>query len=251
MIHKVDSIESPNDVADQSWNILCDFDGTISLTDVTDALLISFAKDGWQELEALWLAGQIGSQQCMAAQVGLIDASKAQLDARIAEIEIDPAFDEFVSAARGLGIPLSVVSDGLDYVIESILLRHGIVELPIMANKLSQVDDRRWRLDFPNARGDCRKVSGTCKCALLQQAQDNGRVLFIGDGASDFCVSHRADFVLAKGQLIDYAIAECIPHAAISGFGDASSWLEAINRPHAALTQSSVGRPALSLRQMP
>lgn len=223
-----DSIMLPHDVPEQSWSIHCDFDGTISLIDVTDALLISFGQHGWQELETSWLDEKIGSQQCMAGQVALIDASKAQLDARIAEIEIDPAFDEFVRAAHGFGMPLSVVSDGLDYVIESILDRHGIVELPVMANKLVQVAERQWRLDFPNARDDCCKASGTCKCALLQQAQKSGPVLFIGDGASDFCVSHRADFVLAKGKLIDYVIAENIPHAPINGFRDALMWLVAI-----------------------
>lgn len=221
------SNQLPNKFEDQPWSILCDFDGTISLVDVTDALLVSFALDGWQALEADWVDGKIGSQQCMAAQVTLIDASKAQLDARIAEIEIDAAFIEFVAAANDFGIPLSVVSDGLDYVIQSILRRHSITKLPIVANKLEQINDRRWRLDFPNARDDCRKSSGTCKCALLQQARKNGRVLFIGDGASDFCVSGQADFVLAKGPLIDYAIAEGISHAPINGFQDALIWLAA------------------------
>ena len=226
----VDLNQLPNDFDDQSWSILCDFDGTISLDDVTDALLVSFALEGWQALEADWVDGKIGSQQCMAAQVALIDASKAQLDDRIGEIQIDPAFIEFVAAANNFGIPLSVVSDGLDYVIQSILHRYGVTRLPIVANKLEQINDRRWRLDFPNARDDCRKSSGTCKCALLQRARKNGRVLFIGDGASDFCVSGQADFVLAKGQLIDYAVAEGIPHAPINGFQDALAWLATIAR---------------------
>ena len=224
-----DSIALPINAKDQSWTILCDFDGTISAIDVTDALLISFAQDGWEDVEAAWRDGKIGSQQCMAAQVALLDVGRAELDARVAEIEIDPAFGAFVATARDLGIALGVVSDGLDYVIRSILNRHGLGDLPIDANALVQVSDRRWRLDFPNARADCAKASGTCKCALLAEARHDRRVLFIGDGASDFCVSHRADFVLAKGRLLDYAYEEGIPHAAIMGFGDALKWLKTLD----------------------
>ncbi|HEX7370566.1 MAG TPA: phosphatase, partial [Rhodanobacteraceae bacterium] len=74
------------------WNILCDFDGTITVEDVTDSLLDRFAAPEWQVLERDWRAGLIGSAECMAGQVALLDASRAEIDAHLAGLRIDPAF---------------------------------------------------------------------------------------------------------------------------------------------------------------
>ncbi|HTD28681.1 MAG TPA: phosphatase, partial [Xanthomonadaceae bacterium] len=61
------------------WIILCDFDGTISVEDVTDSLLERHAHPDWMRLERRWKAGKIGSHDCMAGQIGLIDADRIQL----------------------------------------------------------------------------------------------------------------------------------------------------------------------------
>ena len=223
-----------------NWFVLSDFDGTISLEDVTDLLLQRFARDGWQDIEASWVRGEIGSRACMAAQIDLLDLSKPELDAWLTEVEIDPAFAQFVSTARAQGIPLTVASDGLDYVIQSILLRYGLGSIPIVANRLVQIGERNWRLDFPNARDECRKASGTCKCALLRAAQQTHRVLFFGDGASDFCVSHHADALLAKGQLIEYARREGIRHTPVSDFRNALPVLDGLRADRFAVAGSDV-----------
>ncbi|WP_428423102.1 MtnX-like HAD-IB family phosphatase [Methylibium sp.] len=207
------------------WKILCDFDGTISTTDVTDALLSAFGRPGWAALEAGWLRGEIGSRECMAGQIELLDMSRAELDAALLEIEIDPAFVRFVEIARALGMPLSIVSDGLDHVIRSVLAHHAIDGVAVVANRLLQVGERAWRLEFPNAHADCRRASGNCKCALAQQRRQDARVLYIGDGASDFCVAHRVDFVLAKDSLIEYCASNGIEHKPIRDFEEALSTL--------------------------
>lgn len=208
------------------WIVLCDFDGTISLCDVTDALLQQFGRPGCAELEADWEAGRIGSRQCMSGQIALLDASPDELDAALAQINIDPSFKDFAIAVQAHGIPLHIVSDGLDYAIHSILRRHGLGELPVFANHLAQSGERRWALQFPYATNDCRKASGHCKCAhVARQRQQWGNVLYVGDGSSDYCVSHQVDLVLAKHKLIDYCTQQHIAHHAISSFAQAQALL--------------------------
>ena len=60
----------------------------------------------------------------MAGQVALLDMSRAELDAHLAERIIDPAFADFIEAANSAGASIEVLSDGLDYSIRSILARH-------------------------------------------------------------------------------------------------------------------------------
>ncbi len=212
------------------WTILCDFDGTAAIDDTTDTLLESFGQDGWETLESEWRAGNIGSRECMAGQIGLLDMDRAQLDAHLAARKLDSAFPEFVALAGSLGMPLSILSDGLDYAIHKILSRYGLDGLPVTSNKLEATADRRWQLTFPNASSECRSGSGTCKCAVSVNARaaTARRVLLIGDGASDFCVARVADFVFAKGKLIAHCIANNIPHAPIANFADAIALMPAL-----------------------
>lgn len=211
------------------WTILCDFDGTVAVEDTTDTLLERFARPGWEALENDWRAGKINSHDCMAGQVALLDMDRAELDAHLAERAVDPAFPVFVKLAHADGIPIEILSDGLDYAIHTILGRYGLDWLPVTSNRLQPVAAREWGLEFPNASATCRVASGTCKCARTARAQASAkRVLLIGDGASDFCVAEAADFVFAKGKLIGHCRANDIPHAAIDGFADVLNLLPAL-----------------------
>jgi 2,3-diketo-5-methylthio-1-phosphopentane phosphatase len=211
------------------WTILCDFDGTVTVEDTTDTLLERFGRDGWEALEDDWRAGKIGSHDCMAGQVALLDMNHDEFDAHLAERALDPQFADFVDTAREYKVPIEILSDGLDYAIHNILRRAGLDSLPVVSNRLQQVGEREWSLEFPNASATCRVASGTCKCARATRAQNTRkRVLLIGDGASDFCVAEAADFVFAKGKLIAHCIAKRIPHAPITSFADALNLLPAL-----------------------
>jgi 2,3-diketo-5-methylthio-1-phosphopentane phosphatase len=204
------------------WTILCDFDGTVSVEDITDSLLERFARPGWQTIEQAWRRGEIGSHDCMAEQVALLDASKEEIDAHLDTMMIDRAFAAFVADVEDAGIPLAVVSDGLDYAIRRILDAHGLGRVPIVANRLEQAGERSWRLEFPHGNPSCRVASGNCKCASAARAKDaRRRVLLIGDGASDFCVASEADLVFAKHRLIEHCRAAGIAYVPVTGFADA------------------------------
>ncbi|GLQ95953.1 HAD-IB family phosphatase [Dyella mobilis] len=208
-----------------AWNILCDFDGTISVEDVIDSLLDRFGRPGWEALEQDWRAGRIGSRECMSGQVALLDMRKEELDTHLDGLWIDHAFPGFVERCQELQTPIRVVSDGLDYAIHRILGRYGLDHLPLAANHLAPATPpRQWQLTSPFQREGCR--SGTCKCACVAQAATSGgKTLLIGDGASDFCAADRVDFVFAKHRLIEHCRAAGIPYVPITGFEDALEML--------------------------
>ena len=211
------------------WMVQSDFDGTISLLDVTDTLLNRFGKPGWQELEEAWERGDIGSRECMKGQVALLDMSEAELQTHLDTIEIDEHFAGFVAETKAHGIKVQVVSDGIDYAIRHVLARHGMGDLDVIANHLVQTGERSWRLDSPWASSHCERASGNCKCERLAEQQAvHGRVLYIGDSTSDFCVSGKADSVLAKYKLIAYCESKGIAHARFEHFGQATRLLEKV-----------------------
>ncbi|MCT4715466.1 MtnX-like HAD-IB family phosphatase [Enterobacteriaceae bacterium H18W14] len=223
-----------NDPGQQSdWIVQCDFDDTISLRDVTDTLLERFGLPGWDHLEQKWVNGEIGSLECMRGQVALLDMTPGQLEEQLCTIEIDPHFPAFVAAANRLGWPVQIVSDGLDWAIRAILARHGLGHLPVFANHLAQTAERQWKLEAPWHREGCIKASANCKCQLLKgQQQRKKRVLYVGDGSSDFCVSGKADMVLAKSALITHCQQQHIPHLRMNNFKDAIDLLQVVAVQH-------------------
>jgi 2-hydroxy-3-keto-5-methylthiopentenyl-1-phosphate phosphatase len=220
-----------------TFRILCDFDGTIATQDVTDSLLSRFADPHWEAIELEWKSGRIGSRECMSRQVALIRATPDEIDYHLDEIELDSHFAGFVRLARAYGMPLTVVSDGLDYAIRMLLTREGLGDVPIVANHLEQVGSDRYRLLFPYAEPTCSAASGTCKCAVANAA--DAQTLLIGDGASDFCAGATVDLVFAKTALLEHCRAQGLPHVPCANFAEAQTLL-------AALAEERVRRPVRS-----
>jgi 2,3-diketo-5-methylthio-1-phosphopentane phosphatase len=207
--------------------IICDFDGTVALDDVTDALLERFALPQWRDIEAEWSSGRIGSRECMLRQVDLLRATPAEIDACLDHVAIDPGFHSFAVLAHRLGCELLVVSDGLDYAIRRVLARHRLAYLPILANRLERIGEAQWRLAFPHARGDCAKGSGTCKCRIATAGERTTSTLrlLIGDGASDFCAATSVHMVFAKDKLLAHCRANNLPHVPFADFAEAGRLL--------------------------
>jgi 2-hydroxy-3-keto-5-methylthiopentenyl-1-phosphate phosphatase len=206
--------------------IIVDFDGTVVRQDATDLILERFALPEWRAVEQEWIAGRIGSRECLARQIDLVRATDADLDAVISQLEVDPAFSGFVSLCQDRGFDLVIGSDGLDRVIARVLDRCRLA-IPFVSNRLTSMGGDRWRVDFPHFDPRCEVSSGTCKCAISGQAP----TLLVGDGRSDFCVAGRARWVLAKGQLASHCRQSQIPHVPIDGFADAIEALRTLFPP--------------------
>lgn len=199
-----------------------DFDGTIALEDTTDVLLDRRAEPEWLDVEKEWLAGRIGSRECLARQAALIRATPEELDAALLDVAIDPDFTPFVAAASRAGATMQVVSDGFDRCIFPLLERAG-VRLPVTCNRLRSTGGNRWTAEFPSFAPDCEGMSGVCKC---QAAQTKRTLVLIGDGRSDFCLASRADVVLAKGKLAAHCAENNHPFTPINSFADVLDWLQ-------------------------
>lgn len=206
-----------NSTSTNAWHIICDFDGTISLKDTTDTLLNQFAHPDWEKIEQQWEQGLIGSKQCMQQQIALLDMTEQQFFQCLDQIEIDPSFVKLVRLLEKQQVKISVVSDGLDLVIQHILKKNQLDHLPIIANHLAKSAQNNWQLSFPYSDVACNSQSGTCKCKIAQQ-QNHEKIILIGDGRSDFCLAEQADYVFAKKSLIDHCVSKKVTHYPFENF---------------------------------
>jgi 2-hydroxy-3-keto-5-methylthiopentenyl-1-phosphate phosphatase len=204
------------------FHFAVDFDGTVSLIDTTDHLLERFAAKEWLDVEKEWVAGKIGSRECLARQAALLDAGAEDIASTLAAADIDPEFPAFVRLVQGLGASIEIVSDGFDRCIQPILARENL-NIALTSNRLVPVGDRHWRAEFPHSSDICPAMSGVCKCRTLSGERFT---VMIGDGRSDFCIAGQADFVLAKGKLAEHCEERGYAFLPISGFADVINWLK-------------------------
>ncbi|WP_406857585.1 HAD-IB family phosphatase [Alsobacter sp. KACC 23698] len=177
--------------------ILCDFDGTITREDVTDALLDACADPAWAEIEELWTAGAIGSRECLTRQASLLRGEPSDFDAIIDEIQVEAGFTEFVAYCSLRGFRLEIVSDGLDHAIRRILQRLALT-IPFRANGLARGVEGSWALRTPHSDPGCAADAAHCKCRSGAAFGGDAFTVVIGDGRSDICVAGAADLVFAK-----------------------------------------------------
>jgi 2-hydroxy-3-keto-5-methylthiopentenyl-1-phosphate phosphatase len=191
--------------------VFLDFDGTISRVDVVDAILDRYASEEWLRVEQEWKAGRIGSRACLAAQVALVRATRAQVDDLLASIQIDRGFLPLLDACAATGVPSHIVSDGFDYCIGRILrqvpLSHQalLATVSVHASHLEPAAPDRWETAFRHMEHDCEHGCATCKPAVMAALNAAGAPsIFVGDGLSDRYAAASADVVFAKDKLAAY-----------------------------------------------
>lgn len=221
LAHKIypSAPRNQSDFLRNQWKIVCDFDGTITPFDVTDAVLGRYALSEWAEVELDWQSGRITARECMRRQVELMRVSRQDLDAFLDTIPLTDGFHDFVGKCGHMGLTPQVVSDGMDYVVKRILSRHGLDFLPVTANRLVFREAGRYSLEFPHGHDDCG--SGVCKCRVVRSGQVP-RILLVGDGRSDCCLARRASVVLARKDqtLMRECQAKDLTYAAYDDFFD-------------------------------
>ncbi len=208
--------------------VLCDFDGTISPADLADFIFYKFAACGLLYSNQ-WAQGLIDTRQEILRSFAEISAPQGEIAAALANVAIDPTFQELVNFTRSWGIELAVVSDGLDWAIDSVLKAHGIQGLPIYSNHVF-FKGGRIGCEFP-WYDPSTPMSGVCKPLVIRRfRQEAGQIVFIGDGRSDREAALEVDLVFAKDALAEFCREQGIKAFEFNNFreicGQLASWLE-------------------------
>ncbi len=205
-------------------SILIDYDGTVSLTDVTDMVMAEHVPGVWEEAAARYDAGGMGSRRLMAWEMDLVEADPAALLATAAAQPHDPGFVPLVRRAQAAGIPIEIVSDGFGFFIRPALEALGVGELTVVTAR-TVFAGRRASIEFPNGHPGCF-VCGTCKRQRVLAHRAAGRqVMFIGDGESDRYAGGYSDIVFAKRSLERICLEAGWPFHRWTTFSEIETWL--------------------------
>ncbi|UCD84213.1 MAG: MtnX-like HAD-IB family phosphatase [Deltaproteobacteria bacterium] len=184
---------------------LCDFDGTISLKDVSHHLLTTFTNDNWQEIEHDFISGRLGSKEAYERVARLLKGSWKELHDYARDYTgLDPYFQEFYHLCKENDIAVKIVSDGFDFYISALLDKYNLGEIEFFSNQLISKPEGGFDMKFPYYNPECC-LSGTCKGSVVSDfRQTYDHISFVGNGISDRCGASRADTIFAKGVLYQY-----------------------------------------------
>jgi len=219
-------LQTPNAI------LFLDFDGTITRRDAVDVILEAYADPEWLRFESEWREGRLGSRDCLRAQMGLVRASRGQLDTLLDEIEIDEGLIALLELCAAHNIPAHIISDGFDYCIRRILWRasrrvHALLRGSRVCASQLEARGQLWRTAFPFFQQTCGHGCATCKPAVMRLLNPtNAPVLFVGDGLSDRYAVDSADLVFAKNGLATYCNENGIEHASFTNLNDVAAHLD-------------------------
>lgn len=182
--------------------IQCDFDGTVTVDDVSFFVLDRFARGDWRRINAEYEAGRITVGRFNDEAMALVRATRRELLGSIdGNVKVRPGFVEFAQTCRVKGIPIVIVSNGFDFYIEKTLKEYGLGHIEFHAARTRFRPGRRVTVDYIGPDGT--RVDDAFKERFVDHFLSQGfRVVYIGDGSSDFkpaCKSHQ---VFARGTLL-------------------------------------------------
>jgi len=213
--------------------IFVDFDGTITRQDVGNAFFRKYVgRERYDAILQEYLGERISARECFRRGVEAMGPlNREEAAAFVREHQIDPTFKDFVDFCRQMNLEFHVVSDGLDFYIQEILLASRIPGLSVFSNTLEFVPEEdpascRLRISFPHGDAECTRCACCKRNILLTHSGDDDVIAYVGEGYSDRCPARYADIVFAKDSLQTYCQENNISYYLYQSFQDVKDRLE-------------------------
>ncbi|WP_026676156.1 2-hydroxy-3-keto-5-methylthiopentenyl-1-phosphate phosphatase [Fictibacillus gelatini] len=185
--------------------IFCDFDGTVTENDNIIAIMKQFAPLGWENIKEQILGQQISIREGVGKLFSLLPSSKKDeiTEFVLSQAKVRDGFHAFVDYTKEQGIPLYIVSGGIDFFVYP-LLQGVIPEDHIYCNG-SDFTGESVRILWPHACDDaCGNDCGCCKPTILRRFDSSKyHKIVIGDSITDLQAAKQADEVFARDFLIE------------------------------------------------
>jgi 2-hydroxy-3-keto-5-methylthiopentenyl-1-phosphate phosphatase len=208
--------------------IFCDFDGTITETDNIVSLMKQFAPPEWTKIKDQILSQEVTIQEGVGRLFRLLPTClREEIVSFLKETAIiRQGFSEFVSYTKSEGIPLYIVSGGIDFFVYPLL--EELIENQFIYCNSSDFSGETIQILWPNnCKGTCQNGCGCCKPTIINELADcNHHVIVIGDSITDLQAAKLADTVFARDFLRDKLDELKLPYYSFETFHDVIEALE-------------------------
>jgi 2-hydroxy-3-keto-5-methylthiopentenyl-1-phosphate phosphatase len=202
--------------------IFCDFDGTVTEKDNIIAIMHEYGPEGWDEIKEAVLDRTISIREGVGKMFSLLPVHLREeiIEFAVKNARIRPGFQAFLDYASEEGIPVYIVSGGIDFFIEPIIQQFGPIA-GIYCNS-SDFSGKTINIEWPNSCDDqCSNDCGCCKPSIMRKLEQSETFkIVIGDSVTDLEAAKQADLVLARDYLKDKCEEWQIRHISFETFYD-------------------------------
>jgi len=183
--------------------VQCDFDGTITQEDVSFLILDAFASRDWRQLLTQYREGKISVGYFNMKAFAMVKADKQTLLQFVkSKAKIRAGFRELLAYCHRKGFEFVIVSNGLDFYIETILRDIGMDNIEVFA---AQTQFSPSGIDVRYIGPDGNQLEDNFKDAYVRLFLERGyRLIYAGNGISDLSPARQAHHIFATGELLTY-----------------------------------------------
>jgi 2-hydroxy-3-keto-5-methylthiopentenyl-1-phosphate phosphatase len=205
--------------------IQCDFDGTVTVEDMGFFLLDNFAGKEWRKWLEQYRNDRITVGEFNSKAFATVRAAKEELlSATLGRVKLRDGFPELVGYCQEKGLRLAVVSNGLDFYINSILNHSGLGEVEAYA---ARTWFRPGGLKVQYIGPDGVPLDSDFKAAYTKLFLKEGyQVAYVGNGPSDINPASLSQHIFAREGLLDYCKERNLPCQPFDNFHDVIKGLE-------------------------
>ncbi len=181
------------------WVIVCDFDGTITESDVSEEILKELAVGDWKAVEHLADAGVISMDQCITEQFEMLPPNLDKWFEIAERVSVREGFDEFIEKVTKNGFEFLCVSAGLKPVIDYYKKKKNW-EFKVIAPEII-INQKGVKVNPSPYTGEYNDF----KEHHVRELQKKGkRIIYIGDGGSDAnAISYADRRLVIKGSFLE------------------------------------------------
>jgi len=181
--------------------VQCDFDGTITEEDVGFLLLDTFADGNWRQFLAEYREGKISVGCFNTRAFAMVKADRQTLvDFVRRKAKIRAGFHQLLGCCRRKGFQFVIISNGLDFYINTILRDVGVEDIEVFAAQ-TRFGPRGIEVKYVGPEGS--QLQSDFKKSYIRLFLKRGyRVIYVGNGFSDIPPARLAHRVFARGELL-------------------------------------------------
>jgi len=207
--------------------VQCDFDGTLTVEDMGFYLLDTFAKGEWRRWLQDYRDKKITVGEFNSRAFATVRTAKEELLAAIrSETRLREGFSELVAYCREKGFRLAIVSNGVDFYINSILADAGLGDVEAHA-ATSRFHPGGLKVQYIGP--DDIPLNDDFKAAYTRFFLKEGyKVAYVGNGPSDANPASLSQHVFARDGLLEYCKERNLPCQPFDDMHDVIKGLESL-----------------------
>ncbi|RJQ40449.1 MAG: 2,3-diketo-5-methylthio-1-phosphopentane phosphatase [Dehalococcoidia bacterium] len=205
--------------------IQLDFDGTVTCEDQAYTILDAYAPGLWRQHLEDYRQERITVGEFNRRAFALVHENEAKLvEFVLRHARLRRGFKEFVEFCHQTGLKCAIISNGLDFYINTILQDAGITGVEVRAAR-TRFTPEGIRVSYPGPDGE--ELESGFKEAYVRYFLAQGyRIIYVGNGWSDIFAARLAEYIFACDDLLSLAGEEGLPVEPFGDFNDVRKGLE-------------------------